>query len=123
MSSVQFTMRVKIESLNRLNTMHWRARKRYADPLKTQAYLETKAARPSGGPPWVVTMTRIAPRALDSGDNNRAGFKGIRDSIAKALGLDDGPDSPITWVYDQERGGVREYAARVEIKGMDKARA
>lgn len=65
--------------------------------------------------PCVVRLVRIAPRALDD-DNNIAGFKALRDGIAKRLGVDDA-DPRVRWEYGQERGRAKEYAVRVEIKG------
>ena len=57
-----------------------------------------------------VTLTRRAPRALDS-DNLAGAFKATRDGIADALGIDDG--SPrIEWRYGQAKGLP---AALVEI--------
>lgn len=67
--------------------------------------------------PCVVTLVRIAPRKLD-GDNLQAGFKALRDGIAKRLGVDDA-DPRVEWKYDQERGGRKEYSARVESTGGD----
>jgi hypothetical protein len=65
--------------------------------------------------PCVVTLVRIAPRALDD-DNLVSGFKALRDGIAKRLGVDD-RDPRVRFVYDQRRGRAKEYAARVEIRG------
>lgn len=53
--------------------------------------------------PNVVTITRIAPKALDS-DNNIRAAKHVRDTIARVFGVDDGPRGPIEWRYDQRRG-------------------
>ena len=64
--------------------------------------------------PCIVTMTRIAPRALD-GDNLQSGFKALRDGIAKRLGVDDA-DPRVEWRYDQARGKAKEYAARVTVE-------
>jgi len=61
-----------------------------------------------------VTLTRIAPRALD-GDNLAAGLKAVRDGVADALGVNDA-DPRVTWAYAQERGKPREYAVRIEIR-------
>jgi len=66
------------------------------------------------GPPYVVTLTRLGPRELDS-DNLQGACKAIRDQVALELGLDDSPRSPIEWVYRQERG---EYGVRVEIRSL-----
>lgn len=65
-------------------------------------------------PPCVVTLTRIAPRMLDEGDNLSSSQKAIRDQIAAELGIDD-RDSRVEWRYRQERGKPNEYAVRVEI--------
>ncbi|MBE0568400.1 MAG: hypothetical protein IH577_01830 [Deltaproteobacteria bacterium] len=61
-----------------------------------------------------VTLTRIAPRALDT-DNLASGLKAIRDGVADALEIDDG-SSLIEWRYAQEKGKPGEYAVRVEIQ-------
>lgn len=63
-----------------------------------------------------VTLTRIAPRTLDS-DNLASGFKATRDQVADFLKLDDG-DPKITWRYEQEKG--KEYKVRVEIEAQEK---
>jgi len=60
-----------------------------------------------------VTLTRIAPRALDD-DGWEAGAKAARDGVADALGIRDN-DPRVEWRYAQERGAVREYAVRLEI--------
>lgn len=50
----------------------------------------------------VVTLTRVAPRALDD-DNLAFAFKGCRDEIAAYFGVNDN-DPRVTWRYAQERG-------------------
>ena len=62
----------------------------------------------------VVKITRIAPRKLDT-DNLARAMKACRDGVADWLGIDDA-DTRVTWEYGQERGGVREYAVRVEVR-------
>jgi hypothetical protein len=63
----------------------------------------------------VVEMTRIAPRPLD--DDNLAGcFKGVRDGIARALGVSDSTKvKHVRWRPAQERGKPRESALRVRF--------
>jgi len=63
--------------------------------------------------PVVVTLTRIAPRALDD-DNLSGAFKAIRDEIADWLGVKDNHPG-IVWAYTQERGVPKEYAIRVRV--------
>lgn len=61
-----------------------------------------------------VTLTRIAPRALDS-DNLAGSQKHVRDGVADALGIND-RDPRVTWLYAQERGRKGEYAVRIDIR-------
>ena len=66
--------------------------------------------------PVRVTLTRVAPLALD-GDNAQASLKATRDGVADALGIDD--RTPLVqWVYLQRRGKVREYAVEVVIESV-----
>lgn len=95
----------------------WRARQKRAKSQRETGLLHMKAAmgrRSWDGSPLVVTITRIAPRELDS-DNAVGSAKHLRDSIADALGVDD-RDKRITWVIEQRKGGVREYAAEVRVE-------
>lgn len=59
-----------------------------------------------------VTITRIAPRALDD-DNLASACKALRDGIADALGVRDN-DPRVAWRYAQERG--KPAAVRIEIE-------
>jgi hypothetical protein len=63
---------------------------------------------------YVITLTRIAPRPLDS-DNLARSFKAIRDGIADALEIDDG-SKYLAWNYAQEKGPPKQYAVRIQIK-------
>lgn len=65
--------------------------------------------------PCIVTITRIAPRKLDSHDNLRSGAKALVDGIADRLGVKDN-DPRVEWRYAQARGRAKEYAVRVEIE-------
>lgn len=62
-----------------------------------------------------ITITRIAPRALDD-DNLRAGAKSIRDGITDALGLKDDRDARLRWEYEQARGKPNQYAVRISVR-------
>ena len=66
------------------------------------------------GATYVITLTRIAPRPLDT-DNLARSFKAIRDGIADALGIDDG-SKRLTWSYAQEKGPPKRYAVRIQIE-------
>jgi hypothetical protein len=65
-------------------------------------------------PPVTITLTRVAPRKLDS-DNLASGFKATRDGVAQWLRIDDG-DERLTWVYAQRRGKPGEYDAECLIE-------
>ena len=92
---------------------HWAARAKRAREHKTATYYALRAAGAPHALPCHVTITRVAPRALD-GDNAVAGAKACRDGVALWLQCDDA-DPRITWAYAQRQGGVREYAAEVEM--------
>lgn len=84
---------------------HWRVRaKRAKSQRRTAAVLV-----PAFGLPCVVTLTRVASRALDD-DNLRGAMKAVRDGIADRLGVDD-RDARVAWQYAQrtgkQAGGVR----------------
>lgn len=68
--------------------------------------------------PVVATLVRIAPRSLD-GDNLQTCLKAERDGVGDALGLKSDADPRVTWWYAQERGGVGEYAVRVELHARE----
>lgn len=57
------------------------------------------------------TLTRIAPRKLDS-DNLQSAFKGVRDEIAKFLELNDGSPRWL-WDYQQQPGPA---AVRIKLE-------
>lgn len=62
-----------------------------------------------------VTLTRVAPRALDD-DNLASAFKAVRDQVAAELGRNDGQKSGLSWAYRQEPGP---YAIRVELTWLN----
>jgi hypothetical protein len=60
----------------------------------------------------VVELTRVGPRLLDS-DNLPSSMKAVRDGIADALGVDDGPFGPIEWRYEQRQS--KAYLVEVSV--------
>lgn len=71
--------------------------------------------------PCHITLTRIAPRSLDTGDNLPCSFKHIRDVIAELITGDKRPgladsDERLTWEYKQEKGKPKQYAIRITFK-------
>ncbi len=64
--------------------------------------------------PVTVTFTRYSVGVIDD-DNLPACFKAIRDGIADAAGVDDGPNGGITWRYQQEKVSRGCYGFSVEL--------
>lgn len=98
---------------------HWRVRQKRAKGQRHTAELVVRTAGSAFEDrtvrlPLTVTLTRIAPRSLDS-DNLAGSQKHVRDGIADALGIND-RDPGVTWTYAQERGAKGYYGVRIEIR-------
>ncbi len=95
---------------------HWRAlAKRKKEEKRTTEFMLSTAGAPPALP-VKVTLTRLAPRPLDT-DNLAGGFKSVRDSLAAWLGADDKPGSGITWHYAQARSTTpKTYAASILLE-------
>jgi hypothetical protein len=107
--------------VNALNAReHYMVRARRTKQQRNTIWLMLRSAYGSADAvnpkmPLRVTITRIAPRALDRGDNLEASCKAVRDGVADWLGIDD-RDPRVSWVCEQVKGGLpREYAVRVDI--------
>jgi hypothetical protein len=70
------------------------------------------------GQELVITLTRIAPRALDS-DNLAGSFKHTQDAIAKHIRIDDG-DRRLEWRYQQAKG---KYGVEVRMERKQRGAA
>ena len=95
---------------------HWRARAAAAKRQRAAARLCLSAhPRPTG--PVVVTITRVAPRALDS-DNLAGACKSVRDGVADWLGVDDGAAERAGLVAWRCAQGTQAefYAVRITIE-------
>lgn len=105
-----------VSEANRASHEHWRIRHKRAQSQRALARMTTAPQVPRCGfaLPLMVTLTRIAPRSLDS-DNLAASAKAARDGVADALGVDDG-DERIEWVYAQRRGKPKEYAVEIVVE-------
>lgn len=90
---------------------HWRPKaKRVKQERETTAWMLRGKVCPSI--PCTVTLTRMGPSNGLDDDNLASSNKGIRDEIAKWLGVDD--RSPLVmWRNGQER--AKDWAVRVEI--------
>lgn len=105
---------IRIESVDNLRE-HWSARAKRAREQRQSVWYAMKAAKMPYKLPCTITLTRIAPRQLDSHDNLRSGCKASVDAIADWLDLASDADPKVTWQYAQERGKPKEYALKVEI--------
>lgn len=113
---------------------HWAVKAKRAKEHRTASF--TALASMIGNPkiwtdqlPIVITITRVAPRPLDS-DNLFRSAKSCRDGIADFLKVNDG-DTRITWVMAQRRGAPKSYSVEISFqtrlsyakKMLDEARA
>lgn len=123
---VEFLIPGSVPSVANLRE-HWRTRHARSQRQRGQAGVITMQhvgltlsadLQAFGG---VVTLTRVAPRRLDS-DNLASACKGLRDGIADALGVDDG-DERLEWRYAQEKCKRGEQAVRVVVEGAALASA
>lgn len=117
MTPIHYTIPVRLESeANVASHGHWGRRK---DRAAAQAKATRDAILATGilAPCWRtlgITMTRVAPRALDD-DNLVGSFKHVRDALAATIGLRGDRDPQVRWSYQQRRGRVGEYACEIEI--------
>ena len=110
----RFNIRLPIEIPSTANLReHWAARAKRAASHR-QAMISIPLTVRWMTPPLVITLTRLAPRRLDS-DNLAISFKAVRDGIADRLGMDDG-DPRLTWDYDQRREAV--YGIEIDIETL-----
>ena len=92
----------------------WQARHRRAKAHRAAAKAALGPDIKGPPPPYVITITRIGPRQLDS-DNLAGSAKALRDGVADWLGIDDG--SPrIKWEYAQHKGDAGHYSAWVRVQ-------
>ena len=98
---VRVTLPIRTISENNAREHHMaRARRRKAQRDMTALAIRAHLRSATLAAPYLVTLTRLAPRKLD-GDNLQGAMKAIRDGVADALGVDDGDESAVTWAYDQ----------------------
>lgn len=114
----QLAVTLPIRMVSEAN-MHenWRARHRRRKAHRNATALAMSVAVRAEGmtPPCEVTITRIAPCALDD-DNLVGAAKAFRDGVADALGVDD-RDKRIAWRYAQRKDKrPRFYAVEIQIR-------
>lgn len=94
---------------------HWAKKAKYAKDCRQAAFFLAKQHGISQAPvgAFVVRLVRIGKKRMDS-DGLAISFKGIRDGLAQAMGIDDG-DLRIDWQYSQEIG--KNYGVKITIEG------
>lgn len=121
--TVEIVLPIRISSeANRAGSEHWRTTASRAKDqrgfvrLALGARLAEMRKVIAGGwrGPLRVTMTRLAPRALDS-DNVVIAHKHVRDGIADVLGVNDRVPW-IEWIGTQEKSAT--YAERIRIEAI-----
>lgn len=81
---------------------HWRVKaKRISMERQATAWALVGQERPPI--PCSVRLTRVGPGLLDD-DNLVGSMKGVRDEVAKWLGVDDRHSETVRYVYAQRRG-------------------
>jgi hypothetical protein len=108
------TIELPIRTYNTANCRwHWAQKAKYAKQCRSHAFLAVRCAGISKPPEgaFVVRLVRIGKKRMDT-DGLAISFKGIRDGIAAAMGVDDG-NLRITWQYEQEIG--KQYAVKITI--------
>lgn len=100
--SCTFEIPLRTESSANLREHYAVKAKRLASERETTALAWLAAGRPVPAFPAVVTLTRVSPRLLDSGDNLPVSMKAPRDELARGWGIDD-RDPRVEWRYAQRK--------------------
>ena len=94
---------------------HWSARARRVKCQRRAVWAALIGLDGRPSLPVVVTITRIAPRSLDT-DNLAGACKAVRDQVATWLGVDDAPGSGVEWRYDQWRSLRGDHTVEIQIE-------
>jgi hypothetical protein len=97
---------------------HWAIKTKRKKAQQRAVELVWLAERVRVAPPVVVTLTRVGVRKLDP-DNLAGSFKHVQDQIAKCMGVDDGDERKVRWVYEQRKGIPRQYGLEVRIVELE----
>jgi hypothetical protein len=119
---IEITLPIKLVSELNLRE-HWSKKSKRHENLRKIVTLAFLGRRRHITLPCQVTLTRVAPNALDF-DNLVGAFKSMRDYVADqiipglAMGRADG-DPRITWQYTQEKGLPKQYACKITIESTN----
>lgn len=115
LSRIEFT--VPIRTISEANSRdHWRVKnaRKKAQQEEVAIAMHNALRGNNIALPCSVRMIRYGQNALDT-DNLAGSFKHTQDMIARKLNVDDGDASKVTWLYEQQPTGTRNYFVRVEI--------
>lgn len=103
---------VPIRTVPGLNAReHWQMRsRRVKKEREATAWVLSRHPKPTV--PCTVLLTRLTPRSSVDDDNLAGALKGVRDEIAKWLGVDDRKREKVRYRYAQARG---EWGVRIEF--------
>jgi hypothetical protein len=96
---------------------HWAIKTKRKKAQQRAVELTWLAHKLRVAPPVIITMTRVGVRKLDP-DNLAGSFKHVQDQIAKQLGVDDGDERKVRWIYQQRKGLPKQYLLEVKIEAM-----
>lgn len=117
-----------ISEANTSQREHWAAKHKRAKGQRSTVYRWLRHLLPALPPPFPlrVTLTRIAPRLLDSG-NLEPSVKHVQDGVADylcgAYGQGEDRQPGLTWQYAQRRGQPREYGVTITFTTMCEAQS
>ena len=117
-SEISFYVPTKLVSEANMRE-HWAIKNKRKKAQQRAVELVWLAERVRVAPPVLVTLTRVGVRKLDS-DNLAGSAKGVRDQIAKLIGVDDGDERKVRWVYEQRKGIPKQYGLEVRIVEVDR---
>jgi hypothetical protein len=96
---------------------HWAIKTKRKKAQQASVRLIWLAHHVRVSPPVIVTLVRVGVRKLDP-DNLAGSFKHVQDEIARLMGVDDGDERKVRWVYEQRKGKPKEYCLDVWIQEM-----
>jgi hypothetical protein len=114
------TFEVPVKLISEANQReHWAIKNKRKKAQQRTVEMVWLAGRYRVAPPVVVTLTRVGVRKLDS-DNLAGSCKHVQDAIAKCMGVDDGDERKVRWVYEQRKGLPKQYLLEVRIDEVER---
>lgn len=97
---------------------HWATKHRRKKAQQGAVKLVFATYKMPPKPPVIVALTRIGARKLDP-DNLAGSMKHVQDAVADILGVDDGDETKVRWIYQQRIGKRGKYAVEIAFKPVD----